>query len=125
MDHWIKMRKALIHDTRLSGMAEQLNVSPATVLGCLVILWSIADTQTADGKLPRYTKNALDNDVRLPGFADKLEQIGWIRFDDNGAHISEFAKHNGNTAKRRADNSRSKATTRRLEPSSFAEGKPA
>jgi hypothetical protein len=46
--------------------------------------------------------------VGLKGFSKELEKCEWVAFNDKGAQILEFEKHNGTSAKARAKDSKRK-----------------
>jgi hypothetical protein len=74
------------------------------VIGALVILWSLADEYAeANGRLPGYTKEDLDRETELPGFCDALPP-DWFEIKDGVIYLPNYQQHNGDTAKRRAEN---------------------
>lgn len=105
-DPWIKMRIALWDDPRVCSLCDALGTDEARVVGGLFRLWSIADSHSTDGFLPGMTKAAVDRKTCIPGFADALELIAWLLEDDGGLRIPDFEVHNGQSAKKRAQNTR-------------------
>jgi hypothetical protein len=114
MEQWIKLRVNLETDCRVAVIAERLKQHPTRILGCLCFLWFRGDTHTETGFLPGFTRELLDKQTGLKGFSKELEQCNWISFNDKGAQILEFEKHNGTSAKARAKDSKRKDLTRNM-----------
>jgi len=110
---WIKLRNNLDDDPRVLRLQEELKIADVDLLvGKLWRLWKHADEHSEDGFLPWATKTTIDNLVRLPGFAAAMEKVEWLRFDEHGAHVPEFDKHNSQSAKKRANNAAAMAAKR-------------
>ena len=114
MEQWIKVRANLVTDYRVTVIADRLKQHPTRIIGCLVALWIRGDTHTETGFLPGFTRGILDKEVGLNGFSMELEQCNWIAFNDEGAQILEFEKHNGASAKARAKDAKRKDSTRNM-----------
>jgi hypothetical protein len=99
---WIKMRTDLQTDPRVVTLAAQLKRNRLETVGALHAFWSLADTHSVDGELPGYTPNALDEMIRIDGFTVALASVNWIEIRDNALVLPDFDKHNGQSAKRRA-----------------------
>ncbi len=99
---WIKMRVDLWDDPRAVRMASMLKANKATVCGALYRVWALGDQYTADGRLVGYTAETLDDSLGIPGFCEALRQVGWLLVEPDAVVIPDFAKHNGQSAKRRA-----------------------
>jgi hypothetical protein len=99
---WIKMRTDLQTDPRVVTLAAQLKRNRLETVGALHAFWSLADTHSVDGELPGYTPNALDEMIRIEGFTAALESVDWIEIRENSLVLPDFDKHNGQSAKRRA-----------------------
>lgn len=129
---WVKMRTDLADDptvvaiasrivysdshfqiTHLNGEAngasvpkaqQSLNVFSAEVLviGALWRLWSIANEQSENGRLPGYGIGVIDTKVGIAGFSEALAEHGWLRIHKWGLEIPNFDHHNGKSAKARA-----------------------
>jgi hypothetical protein len=121
MLHWIKLRKSISDDPRVLGLASRLKVKPTEIIGCLTLLWFCGDTHSTDGKLPNLTPDALDKQVGLKGFSAELVKTGWLVFSEQGAEIVKFLEHNGDGAKRRAQDAKRNAELR-TKKTSLADG---
>jgi hypothetical protein len=103
-DGWIKMRTDLPEDPSVLALAEALSIDVDSVIGKLLRFWSWTDKHTKDGRLPNVKTSWIDAHVRCDGFAKALNDVQWLR--ENGAAgvtLPNFKKHNGESAKARAD----------------------
>lgn len=100
---WIKMRTNLPTNPKVVTLSCALRAHVREIVGACFIVWAIADTHSTDGKLPGYTAEVLDNAVGLPGFMAQMAAVKWAEITPEGVVLKEFSKHNGRTAKRRAD----------------------
>lgn len=109
---WIKLRKCVITHPRLVRTMSALNADRLRTLGGIVSAWCLLDEQTSDGKLEGYTPEILDELVGLQGLSRAMEAAGWLIITESGLQAPEFEKHNGSTAKRRAQESDRKMSAR-------------
>jgi len=109
---WIKLRKSVLTHPRLVRTMSALNADRLRTLGGIVSAWCLLDEQTSDGKLDGYTPEILDELVGLPGLARAMEVSGWLVITTNGLEAPDFEKHNGSSAKRRAQESDRKTSAR-------------
>ena len=99
---WIKIRCDLWDDPRVSRICDLIGQTEALVVGALVRLWSLADLHSVDGSLA-YTHATIDRKVGVQGFAQAAADVGWLDTSDSGGVvIPRFDKHNGTSAKQRA-----------------------
>lgn len=99
---WIKVEQSLHEKTEVFQMATELHMSRPATIGHLIIFWSWADKNTADGTLVA-TREIIDC-LTTEGFSNALINAGWLDFTDDGtiAHIPNYDRHNGSSAKGRA-----------------------
>lgn len=99
---WIKVDESLHQKTEVFSISNQLHINRAETIGWLVIFWSWADKNTADGTLVA-SREVIDA-ITIDGFANSLINVGWLDFTDDGqvAHIPNYDRHNGSSAKGRA-----------------------
>lgn len=109
---WIKLRTNIYTDARIERIARKLKTDNFAIIGRLGLLWSNADEHSCDGKIKGLTEEILDSWVGMDGFSKELVSLGWIAFNEHGATIPRFDEHNGQSAKRRAEDSARKAKTR-------------
>ncbi len=95
------------------------------MLGIAISWFAWLDAQTTNGKTC-LTAAQLDAELGMPGLADGLIAIGWAKTDKHNEIVAlDFAKHNGNTAKSRAEHANRQAKYRaKLQASAAAEAKP-
>lgn len=103
---WIKMRTNLPTNPKVVTLSCALRAHVREIVGACFIVWAIADTHSTDGKLPGYTAEVLDNAVGIDGFTAQMAAVGWAEITSEGVVLTGFTKHNGKTAKRRADSAR-------------------
>lgn len=110
---WIKMRVDLRDDPAVFQIAERLGLDELHVIGGLFCFWSWADKHTVDGRVDGATSRLVDRVSCINGFSDALVSVGWLCLDDRGASIPNFERHNGETAKERAQKNARQARWRR------------
>lgn len=99
---WIKMGKDLLTHPKVVRMSSALRADRLRTVGGLFAVWCLFDTHSADGQLSGYTPEALDELVGFPGISSAMEAVGWLSHDDEGVSLPRFEEHNGQSAKRRA-----------------------
>jgi hypothetical protein len=99
---WIKMRTDLSSDPAVIAMAARLGMDDDHVVGKLHKIWSWADTHTRDGFARGVTIKWVDKYVGCRGFAAAMMAVDWLVEMADGVVFPRFEKHNGNTAKARA-----------------------
>lgn len=114
---WIKLRTNLWDDPRVTRLCDLTDQPEAMVIGGLYWLWAMADEHTEDGLLPGLTLRAIDRKTGVPGLADALVQIGWLRDGEQGVEVVNFSEHNGESAKRRCADAKRKAAVRNVSAS--------
>lgn len=99
---WLKFEIATLDKPEVWAIAQDLGIDPDAVIGKLLRVWSWFDQQSIIGNAPSVTKALLDRCAGVAGFCDSVIKAGWM-FDD-GAFLSlpNFERHNGKTAKTRA-----------------------
>lgn len=103
---WIKIEDTTPDKPEVWAMAEQLGIDADAVVGKLVRIWIWADHQTIDGNAHSVTKALLDRCAGVEGFADAMMEAGWLVATPAGVSFVNFDRHNGETAKKRAQTSR-------------------
>lgn len=104
---WIKWTKGLSRKREVRAIAHKLNLDRRIVATACMEFWEWADSETCDGHIQGVKMADIDDEVSIPGFADALESVGWLRCTSGGITIPNFDRHNGKSAKRRSlDSSR-------------------
>lgn len=101
---WIKMRVDLADDPAVIGMASYLKMDEYEIIGRLHKLWSWADKHSTDGFVPHITQKWIDKHLEKSGFSSQMASVGWLVFDATGVTFPNFERHNGKSAKSRAEN---------------------
>lgn len=110
---WIKIEHWTPDKPEVFRIADILGVDPDAVTGKLSRIWIWADQQTIDGNagvtdLKRecnavsVTKKLIDRLAGVTGFADAMVVVGWLMEVESGVVFVNFDRHNGETAKKRA-----------------------
>lgn len=103
---WLKMRVGLRRHPKVVHIVSALKADRLRVVGALHAVWSVFDEHSVDGILPGYSFEMMDEEIGFPGFSAAMHGINWLDRDgDCGLVMPEFSKHNGASAKRRAQES--------------------
>lgn len=111
---WIKMRMGLATHPKVVRIASALGADRLRAVGGLYAVWSIADEHTEDGILAGYTAEMLDEAVGFPGIARSMQTVDWLTVEEKGLSIPRFEEHNGQSAKRRAEDAKRKKYVREM-----------
>ena len=109
---WIKMRVSLVDDPAVISMARHLEASAYEVVGLLHSVWSWANLHTEDGVALGVTPDWLDHKFGREGLSEAMIRVGWLLDDDSGIVIPKFDRHNGHSAKARAQATERKRVSR-------------
>ena len=100
---WIKMRVDLADDPAVIAMACTLGLDEFGVVGRLHKLWTWADKHCSSGHAKGVTFVWIDRYIGHEGFAQSMEDEGWLALDAGGVEFPNFDRHNGKSAKTRAE----------------------
>jgi len=106
------MRCDLADDPAVIGIARTTHLNVDEVVGKLQRLWSWADANTADGRMPWVDGRAVDEKAGKRGFAAAMQLVRWLEIDADGVVFPNFDRHNGASAKARALDKNRKQTGR-------------
>lgn len=110
---WIKMRGDLQSHPKVVRILSATRADKFRVIGGLHAVWNVFDTHSVDGKLSGYTPDALDHIIGWEGFSQAMINVGWLAFDGlETLEMPEFSEHNGQSAKRRAEDQKRKRNSR-------------
>lgn len=115
---WIKMRSDLFTHPKVVRIASALKADTLRTVGGLMSVWCLFDAHSEDGYLDGYTPEVLDAHLRWDGFADAMMAVGWL--DEkygSGLALPRFDTHNGQSAKRRAQDADRKREIRKTSAS--------
>lgn len=114
---WIKIRGSLFTHPKVVRIASALNANILTVVGGLTSAWCLFDLHSEDGKLFGYTPDTLDSHLQHQGFSAAMQAVGWLEFDGESLILPRFDTHNGQSAKRRANDTERKKSVRKISAS--------
>jgi hypothetical protein len=109
---WIKMRADLHTHPKVVRMASALKADRLLIVGGLHAVWCLFDMHSEDGMLSGYTTETVDELIGFKGFAWAMCAVQWLKSADEGLLLPEFDEHNGQSAKRRATETKRKRQER-------------
>jgi len=99
---WLKFETSTLDKPEVWAIAQTLGIDPDAVVGKLLRVWSWFDQQSTSGNAPSVTKALLDRASGVTGFCDAVIKAGWMLDDGENISLPNFERHNGKTAKTRA-----------------------
>lgn len=118
---WIKMRANLLTHPKVVRMMSALRADKFRTVGGLLSAWCLFDAHSIDGRLSGYTLDALDAMAAWPGFAAAMVAVEWLIVEEvDGVEslvLPRFDSHNGQSAKRRAQEADRKRSDRKTSAS--------
>lgn len=111
---WIKMRADLHTHPKVVRMASALKADRLRIVGGLHSAWCLFDVHSVDGYLDGYSPETLDDLIGFPGFARAMMAVGWLEEDGESLVMPRFEAHNGQSAKRRAQDADRKRNVRKM-----------
>ncbi|TBL60752.1 DnaT-like ssDNA-binding domain-containing protein [Hafnia alvei] len=111
---WIKMRADLHTHPKVVRMASALKADRLRIVGGLHSAWCLFDVHSVDGYLDGYSPETLDDLIGFPGFARAMMAVGWLEEDGESLVMPRFEAHNGQSAKRRAQDADRKRSVRKM-----------
>jgi hypothetical protein len=109
---WIKMQRSLLTSGKVVRIMSACDADRLRTIGGLFAAWCLFDEQTEDGILEGYTPKIFDQVVGFDGLCRAMESVGWLEVLENGLKAVNFCEHNGQTARRRAQESVRKMSAR-------------
>lgn len=111
--NWIKMRSDLHSHPKVVRIVSALNADACPhgvqlssekfrVIGGLHAVWSLFDAHSEDGTLVGYTPETLDAVLGFAGLSHAMAAVDWLVITPQALVLPEFDTHNGQSAKRRA-----------------------
>lgn len=110
---WIKMRADLHTHPKVVRMASALKADRLRIVGGLHSAWCLFDVHSVDGFLDGYSAETLDDMIGFPGFSRAMIAVGWLEEDGESLVMPRFDSHNGQSAKRRAQDADRKRNVRK------------
>lgn len=97
---WIKVEHTIGTKPEVFRIAGKLGISRVEAIGHLVSLWIWLDQNSESGELTATSE--MVNALTLDGFAEALEEVGWLSVDKGKLLVPNYDRHNGSSAKKRA-----------------------
>ncbi|HFS8111097.1 TPA: DnaT-like ssDNA-binding domain-containing protein [Enterobacter asburiae] len=114
---WIKMRADLHTHPKVVRMASALKADRLRIVGGLHSAWCLFDVHSVDGLLDGYNADTLDDLIGFPGFSRAMMAVGWLEENGESLVMPRFEAHNGQSAKRRAQDADRKRNARKASAS--------
>lgn len=114
---WIKMRADLHTHPKVVRMASALKADRLRIVGGLHSAWCLFDVHSVDGFLDGYSADTLDDLIGFPGFSRAMMAVGWLEENGESLVMPSFEAHNGQSAKRRAQDADRKRNVRKASAS--------
>ncbi|MBT1783125.1 Pyocin large subunit [Enterobacter hormaechei subsp. xiangfangensis] len=114
---WIKMRADLHTHPKVVRMASALKADRLRIVGGLHSAWCLFDVHSVDGLLYGYSADTLDDLIGFPGFSRAMMAVGWLEENGESLVMPRFEAHNGQSAKRRAQDADRKRNVRKASAS--------
>jgi hypothetical protein len=114
---WIKIERATPDKPEVAVIAHRLKCEPDLVVGKLIRIWAWADENSVDGNGIPVTDAFLDRIAHRRGFAAAMRKAGWLTGQNECLSFPGFSRHNGSTAKGRAETNRRVAKHRKCNAS--------
>lgn len=114
---WIKMRADLHTHPKVVRMASALKADRLRIVGGLHSAWCLFDVHSVDGFLDGYSADTLDDLIGFPGFSRAMMAVGWLEENGESLVMPRFDAHNGQSAKRRAQDADRKRNVRKASAS--------
>lgn len=120
---WIKMEVSTPEKSEVLAITAIMGWDDTDLtVGKLFRLWRWFDQQTTDGNAHGVTSALLDRVVGVTGFCDALIEVGWLVVVDRDIYLPKFDRHNGKTAKSRAQTAKRVADHKSKAEGSNAKG---
>lgn len=110
---WIKMRVDLQTHPKVVRILSATKSDKFRVIGGLHAAWSVFDAHSTDGLLVGYSLETMDHIIGWEGFSRAVSDVGWLEETSYGLVMPEFSEHNGQSAKRRAEDQKRKRNVRK------------
>lgn len=115
---WLKMECATPDKPEVLAITAALGWDdPDLTVGKLFKLWRWFDQHTTDGNASGVTPALLDRVVGVGGFVQAVAKVDWLSISEAGISLLNFDRHNGETAKGRAETAQRVAKHRAKKPS--------
>tara|TARA_A100001391_G_scaffold43014_1_gene25002 strand:+ start:986 stop:1744 length:759 start_codon:yes stop_codon:yes gene_type:complete len=110
---WIKLEHATPDKPEVVAIADALGMDDHDLAWAKCVrLWIWLDQQSVDGNGVSVTDSFIDRFTRVTGFSKALRKVGWLDGRDGRLSVPNFERHNGKSAKTRANTAKRVQKTR-------------
>ncbi|MGF6214393.1 hypothetical protein [Comamonas sp. 4034] len=110
---WIKFDSSLPEKPETLAITAKMGWDdPDLTVGKLMRLFRWFDQHTTNGNAAGVTSSLLDRVLGVTGFTESVASVGWIVISAAGISLANFDRHNGATAKSRAQGAKRAANHR-------------
>lgn len=99
---WIKLEHTTPDKPEFVRMAARLRMDQDSIVGKAIRFWVYCDQHGIAGDAMPITEKFIDKLVGKRGFAAALREVGWLDGNDGNLFVTNYERHNGQTAKSRA-----------------------
>jgi hypothetical protein len=122
---WIKFECNLPEKPEVLAITASLGLDdPDATVGKLMRLFRWFDQHTTDGNAARVTPPLLDRAIGVTGLTQALMEVGWLHHEPTGLRLEKFERHNGSSAKARAQTAKRVANHRSNAPGNAGSNAP-
>jgi hypothetical protein len=114
---WIKMRSDLFTHPKVVRISSALKADTLRTVGGLMSVWCLFDAHSVNGIMEGYSSETLDDHLRWGGFSGAMISVEWLVEDSGLLMLPRFDTHNGQSAKRRAQDADRKKVVRKTSAS--------
>ena len=112
MANWIKIETHTPDKTEIRHIARLCGCSRADAFLAFFRVFVWLDEETEDGHVDFFTPDDADEIGGLKGLGEALQEVRWLMFGPTGAVVANWDRHNGQSAKRRAQEAERKQAVR-------------
>lgn len=102
---WIKWEKGLINKPEVAQIARRLGIERHATAAHLMCVWEWADGITETGHVEGVVLEDVDDVAGMPGIGTAMCETrphAWLIADGSGVSFPNYARHNGECARKRA-----------------------
>ena len=99
---WIKVEECTPGKTEIREAARLCGISRSDAFLAWFRLYCWLGKQTADGYVQFLRHEDVDDESGVKGFGAAMAAVGWLTFDNGGASVANWDRHNSEAAKQRA-----------------------
>jgi len=99
---WIEWEKGLVRKPEVIRISRILSCTPQHAAACCMQVWEWAEDVTSTGFVADIDAEAVSFAAGVPGIGEAMREVGWLSEEMSGINFSNWDRHNGEPAKKRA-----------------------